>query len=150
MDMKKTYRALFSLYALCAILLFTGCTGEKITAENHDWEFSLLQNAQTVEVTACSNAYAEIYENAAVVELLCEADGNAFHLRNGETNETWSLNYTLSDRKADSVFYTLHLEGTDKSGIGSIGITEYANGDSEYTLILTIDGHSLTFRKKIG
>ena len=99
---------------------------------------------------SCSPAYAAHVDSAAVVELLCVADGSAFHVRNGETNETWSLNYTLSDRKADSVFYTLHLEGTDKSGIGSIGITEYANGDSEYTLILTIDGHSLTFRKKIG
>ena len=148
--MKKFNHALLPLCVFCTILFVPGCTGEKIAVENHVWEFSLVQDGQTGEVTACAPAYADLYENAAVLNLSCEADGKTFRLRNEDTGEAWTLNYAFSDRKPNSVFYTLHLDESETNGVASVGITEYANGDSEYTLILTIDGRSLTFREKIG
>ncbi len=142
--MKKIFTLLISVVCLVAVLCGCG-RNEILTIEDHSWNFTVLQDSSG-EIIACSPNTQEVYESAIVADFTLEAANGTLTLSDTASVESYDLEYTLESEAPDSTIYTVSDTLTGQAlGSATIGITEYDDGGSEYTLIISMNGYSVYF-----
>lgn len=122
------------LLPLLLIFLLAGCgkTDDGLSIEGHDWTYA--------------NAIDSAGQPLGLPALTCSAQDGALTLTNAD-GSTQSGTYTLTQRDANDVLYSLTLGG--ETGTALVGITEYTDAaggkTSEYTLILSLPEQTFYF-----
>lgn len=122
------------LLPLLLIFLLAGCgkTDDGLSIEGHDWTYA--------------NAIDSAGQPLGLPALTCSAQDGALTLTNAD-GSTQSGTYTLTQRDANDVLYSLTLGG--ETGTALVGITEYTDAaggkTSEYTLILSLPERTVYF-----
>ena len=135
---------LMSAVLVIALALFAAFFGgclEDYAIEGHKWQFTFAQT-QSGEITLCSQQESALYPDAEIVEISLVAEGGALTVT--EDGSATEYEYSVQDRSAGGTIYTLVRDG-QSCGLASVGITSYADGTGEYTLIVTVDGNSCYF-----
>lgn len=129
-----------------------GCSlKNNLTIEDHEWKFSIAQNSENGQVVYCTDNNQELYEDAEVLDIWCKMDDGIMLISNNDTQETWSLNYSLSNKASESYNYEVKYSADEeKTGLATVGITKKQNENDEYTLIVSIDGYALHFIEEIS
>lgn len=149
--MRKGKLNLFPLLLACVMLLsFSGCSSKKTKIEDHNWNFSMVQNREDGQVIYCATDNKELYDGAEVLDIWCSIDDGIILISNNDTQETWSLTYSLTNKEQNTYIYDVLYSGDEEiTGIATVGITTKQNENDEYTLIVTIDEYVLYFTEKI-
>ncbi len=141
--MKK--RALtVALLMVMIIAVLSGCSqNSSMQIENHTWSFQYVQSEDDGAIVACSDQKTDIYPSAEIISLTCAAEDGKLTVTNIGTQETYLFDYTVNTDKAESVIY--NISSVTNNGFASVGMTEYHDGKSEYTLIIKIGGYAICF-----
>ena len=141
--------------SLCLIFILglslCGCDSKaKLNIENHEWNFSMVQSAENGEILYCSADTQELYEDADVLDLWNNIKDGKLLISNNDTQETWSLDYSLKSSDSNSNIYevTYIADDVKTSGMATVGLTTRDNGDDEYTLIISIEEYAVYFTAK--
>lgn len=134
-------RAAAVVIALAMSVAFFGGCSEDYAIEGHKWQFTFAQT-QSGEITLCSQQESALYPDAEIVEISLVAEGGALTVT--EDGSATEYVYSVQDRSAGGTIYVLESDGKS-CGIASVGVTSYADGTGEYTLIVTVDGNSCYF-----
>lgn len=127
MRLTAKYKLLFPLLLL---FLLAGCgRNDALSIEGRSWT-----------LTDIVSANGESEDSPA---LSCAAQDGSLTVFS-EKGSVYEGTYALSDRDGDSSIYTVTLDGV--SGTAVVGLTEYADGSSEETLILSFPERALFFR----
>lgn len=146
--MKKLTTLLLS--ACILITLLTGCSSKVVEIEEHNWKYSTIQNRENGQVIYCSTENKKLYEDAEVLDIWCSADDGILLISNNNTQETWSFTYSLNSKSSNSCLYDVRYSADNEvSGMATVGITDKANENDEYTLIITIDDYVLNFAEEL-
>lgn len=113
-----------------------------LAIENHNWEFVLVQG-NNGNILACSADEQEIYDTAKTVPLSVQAKDGKMELKNEDTGENWNIEYKINDKSIGGIIYDISCNG--KTGFASTGVTEYYDGQSEYTMYLSINDYTIKF-----
>lgn len=145
--MKKAFLMSGCLLLMLSVFL-CACGGTKgLSVENHVWKFSHVQGGADGTIIACPEETKDLYESARVLNLGCEAGDGVLTITNHDTQEQWKLTYRVNNTALESTIYDIAISG--QSGHAALGVTKYADGSSEYTLILSIQGYSVYFTEEI-
>lgn len=127
--MKRIFKTVVIVIAvlLVSCVLF-GCSESKNIA-GHSWKFTLVQDNDG-KVIKCSEELSEVYPDAQVADISVLAENG-----NG---------YSVYERSAGTTIYSLEMDGKS-CGLASVGITSYADGNREFTLIVTVEDCSVYF-----
>lgn len=146
--MKKLTTLLLAVCVLITVL--TGCDSKNIEIEDHNWKYSTIQNSKDGQVIYCSTENKNLYEDAEVLDIWCSADDGILLISNNDTQETWSITYSLHSKDSNSCIYDVKYSGDKEfSGMATVGITDKVSENDEYTLIITIGDYVLNFAEKI-
>ena len=122
------------LLPLLLIFLLVGCgkTDNGLTIEGQDWTYA--------------NAIDSAGQPLDLPALTCTAQDDTLTVTDAD-GSTQSGTYTLTQRDANDVLYSLTLGG--ETGTALVGITEYTDAaggkTSEYTLILSLPERTVYF-----
>lgn len=116
--------------------------GDNLSIENHIWEFVLVQG-NNGDILACSADEQEIYDTAKTIRLSVQAKDGKMELKNEDTGENWNIEYDINNKSVGGIIYDISCEG--KTGFASTGVTEYYDGQSEYTMYLSINDYTIKF-----
>ncbi len=130
--MKKLFKVILLAISLCAVLLFVGCS-DALAIEGRAWRFTLAQEGDG-GVVACSQEMSGVYPGAEVVGVSISVENGAIVLTRGA--QVREYDYSVCERNAEAIVYSLESGGKG-CGLASVGITSYADGTKELTLILT-------------
>ena len=142
-----------SLLCIMMMLAVAGC-GKKdsrdFNMEQHSWSFSNMVDSTTGTIIACAQAEQENYPEAKVMELICEAKTNVMAIREANSGNGKEISYSGIGKDTNSMTYKLILEDGDRTveGMAVSGITEYAKGKYQHTLVIDLDGYALYFVEK--
>ncbi len=135
--MKKIICCVLALSVLlCA---FASCGKAKFAIEDQTYTFAYAQ--ESTKVVACSSANAALYENAEVADYTLSA--NEGKLAFAGADGTTEGEYVVYEKGKDYVVYEISVDG--ESGYASLTQKEYEDGTKEYSLLLTISGHTVKF-----
>ncbi len=135
------------------IAVVSGC-GNKDTRdfsiESHEWEFSNMIDSEAGVVTACVADEKDLYPDAEVMNLTCEASTNVMAICNEGKNGA-EISYRAVSKDTNSIVYELvYVDGAETlEGMAVSGITEYEKGKYEHTLVVDIGGYALYFTGRI-
>ena len=104
--MKKKTKIFIVMLLLLCLTILCGCnsSGEKLSIDNHTWEFNIVQNSKG-EIIYCNSENQDLYENAEVLDLWNSIKDGIMLISNNATQETFSFDYDISQKK----FKILHL-----------------------------------------
>lgn len=151
-EMKKSI--VLTVLLLVAVV-FTGgilcaCNDKVVSITGHSWAFNNIQSGETGEIIYCSAENQDIFPNAKVADVSCKVSDRQIVIKNNISGEEWKFAYeeykTISHKDA---LYIIRLTGGTVQGRASVGITEYADGSSEYTLIITFNNVNIYFKEPI-
>lgn len=151
-EMKKSI--VLTVLLLVAVV-FTGgilcaCNDKVVSITGHSWAFNNIQSGETGEIIYCSAENQDIFPNAKVANVSCKVSDRQIVIKNNISGEEWKFAYeeekTISHKDA---LYIIRLTGGTVQGRASVGITEYADGSSEYTLIITFNNVNIYFKEPI-
>lgn len=139
---KRVFTAALLMIMIIAVL--SGCgQNSSMRIENHTWSFRYVQSEDDGAIVACSDQKTDIYPSAEIISLACAAEDGKLTVTNGSTQETYFFDYTVNTDKPESVIY--NISSVNGNGFASVGMTEYHDGKSEYTLIVKIGGYAIYF-----
>ena len=145
--MKRTGIVLLALvlaFSLCA------CSSRKeIEAEKHSWDFSIVQISDGGKVIYCARDKKNLYENAEVLDLSCTFENKVMTITENNSSESWQFRYKFNSESQQTQIYNLKpLFDEDIEGFASVGLTQYHDGISEYTLVIYYGDYALYFYEK--
>lgn len=145
--MNKKYVVI--LLAVIMIFSFTACgqNGNKI--DKYTWN---LATVQSVEENGAIIAYdpnvalaGDSYANATAIEISLSAENGKLIMKDKTNNKTYEGTYSVTDNNAQSIIYKITVDG--KEGTAILSDTEYADGTSVATLILSVNDYALNFQE---
>ncbi len=143
--MKKCIACVCAAATLFACGWILGCGGENLSMDGHDWQFTVLLSDEDGSAICCSEEVSAKYSGARVAKISCSAGEGKLTLTYEDSGETLEFVCTQTSASRQSVIYA--LEG-DAEGIASVSMTSYADGVSEYTLVVSAEGRSAWFTDK--
>lgn len=148
-SIKKISIVLMLAMLLAVCLSFASC-GENIDIKNHDWQFSNVQGmADNGAITHCAEEFKDLYPDAQIIDLSCSATDDTITITDNGTGESITFTYETELSNFKDLIYKITSEDNTVQGYASVGVTEYMNDKSEYTLIITIGERSLYFYEVI-
>ena len=131
--------------ALClaaALLVLSGCGGSALSIESRQWELSAVLDGETGAVVACGPSWQEVYPDAAVVSLNCQAQGGHLALQGQE--KTYTGTYQQAERSQKDTVYQVTVEGS--AGQAVCSTTDHRTGEQAPTLVLSLpEAYTLYF-----
>ena len=140
-NMKKL---LTILLVLVMALTFAAC-GSKAAVPIDDgviWEVASVQEKASGNIIACSEAMAESYPDADIIEMICAAKDGKITLNCSTTDELAEGFYATS-KSGESTVYALKFGLFDAAGVTSF--TTYDDGTQVKTLIVETEEYVLNF-----
>ncbi len=119
----------------------TDITGKK-------WFITTVQKQDTGEIIACDADYLTQHKNASMADLTLTADADTLTIYDNLNQKKYAFGYHLDEKNKLSTLYQLTSKQTKKTGIANFSTTTYADGKSEYTLLLTLENYTLNFTEK--
>lgn len=133
-----------ALTVVLSVFAFVGCNAEEMTVEGHDWQFKFVQSSETGEVLFCAEELSDGFPDAGIIEMTAKAENGRLTATDGENETVFS--YTVEKAvPGESTVYNISDENGIK-GNASVGKTTYADGSTEYTLIITFEGRAFYFK----
>lgn len=134
---KLVTATLILLMVTASVLAFTACQTEEYKIENHVWHSTLVLSSETGEVVFCSEQLANVYPEAGIIDMTATAESGKLIVTDGR-NEMIFL-YSVNDvvPGKETIYYIEDVDGI--AGHANIGVTSYADGSSEYTLIISFE-----------
>ena len=150
--MKKTW--MFGVMICLMLSMISGCGNKNdydFLIENHNWQFSSMVDSEHGTIAACSEEMAEVNPEAEVRDIVCMANSNVLAIRDAETGNGKEISYSGIAKDTNSLTYKLVMQDGNETieGMAVSGITEYAKGEYEYTLVVDIGGYALYFYEKV-
>lgn len=143
--MKNLYSRIAALAALGLSAAFAvGCTQNSfnISVAEHDWQFTVARSSEDGSALFCAEEVKDRYDGAEVADIQCTVADGKLTITNLGLGSALTLDYALTSSSAESAIYAL---SGGAEGIASVGITRYNGDESEYTLIVTVEGMSVYF-----
>lgn len=142
--MKKLVGLLFLL-----ILCLTGCSRtDVVDIAGYSWRMTSVQGGEDGAVVACPADKADSYEEAAVLELRCEAENGVLTLTDSTNAKTYTGNYRVTQTSPEATIYEVTIG--DTQGYAVTGMTTYLDGSQDPTFILSIKGYAINFQVDAG
>lgn len=137
------------------LLAISGCGSKNefdFHIENHNWQFSNMVDSEKGTIVGCCEEMAEANPEVEIMNLTCKADTNVMEICDAATGSGKEISYSQIAKDTNSLTYKLVLQDGSEAieGMAVSGITEYAKGEYEHTLVIDIDGYALYFYEKIG
>lgn len=144
---------ILGLISLMILAVISGCSKKDtrdFDIENHTWTFSNMVDSANGTIVACGENERENYPDAKVLDLSCVAKTNVLAIREVESGSGKEISYSGIGKDTNSMTYKLILDKGDESveGMAVSGITEYAKGKYQHTLVIDLDGYALYFVDK--
>lgn len=146
--MKKLISILLASVLMIAILCGCDADTAALTIEDHEWTFTVMQDGSG-DIIACSADKQEQNKDAIIAEFTVETNDDTLILSDAATDESFNFEYTLEIENSDSTIYSISNTDNDAHGMATVGITDYDDGGSEYTLIISLSGYSIYFVETI-
>ena len=139
--MKRIFKTVVIVIAvlLVSCVLF-GCSESK-NIEGHSWKFTLVQDNDG-KVIKCSEELSEVYPDVQIADISVLAENGKLIISENEQSIVYG--YSVYERSAGTTIYSLEMDGKS-CGLASVGITSYADGNREFTLIVTVEDCSVYF-----
>lgn len=140
--MKKTFIIVAMLVCLvCAGVVLCACSSDDgITVEGVVWGFDTASKVSDGKVIECSESNAEFYPEAKVADYECSAADGRLVIVNKATQSKIELTYSkIGNKTTKEINYNLKNEDGN-SGMMVVANTNYADGHSEKTLVVSYDG----------
>lgn len=146
--MKKTvtFVAVLMLIATMAVGL-CACQTEEYKIENHGWQFRMVQSSEDGKIIFCSEEYAELYPDAAIIEMTAKAENGKLTVTDGENVMTFTYSVEKAVAGKSTIYNIADEQGIE--GYASMAKTTYADKSAEYTMIITFEGRSFYFTAPI-
>ena len=129
----------YLLSSVLALLLLAGCGAvPQSIPEGLDWRAQSLQSGENGEILA---AYDQ--QDVPPLDVTAQVEDNVVTLTDHAAGETYTGTlYPAEDAAPNSQVYTLAFPDQPE-GYGVYGVTEYADGNRDATLYLTMEGRTL-------
>lgn len=136
------------MFVTLILICFAGCSNnQKNDIENNNWKISIVQS-DNGEVVACSlnneSLYKELYPNVEVLDMMCEAKDGDIIITDKTNNQKYQGTYEKIEKNIDSIIYKIIYE--EKEGTAIVSKTKYENDEELLSLIININGYSLSFQ----
>lgn len=150
---KLSKKAIAIILSIVSLMLLCSCNSskEELSIYNHTWSFKYVQNSDG-EIVYCNADNKALYEGAEVLDLWNSAKGGVFVISNNATQETFALECWEKEKTAEAFIYDIKYliqEDDIAVGLAEVSKTVNENGNSEYTLIVSIEGYSIYFYESI-
>lgn len=147
-NMKKV-KMLLSVIMLATILTvgLCACQTEEYKIENHGWQFRMVQSSEDGRIIFCSEEYAELYPDAAIIEMTAKAENGKLTVTDGENEMTFTYSVEKAVAGKSTIYNIADEQGIE--GYASMAKTTYADKSAEYTMIITFEGRSFYFTAPI-
>ena len=78
-------------------------------------------------------------------------EDNKIIISNNETQESWTLDYTLKEKDETNTIYeiTYKSDGDTINGLATVSTTTREDGNDEYTLIISINNYAIYFTEEM-
>ena len=147
--MKKII-ALFLTFGM--VLAFTAC-GQQVQNDSNnefdiasqEWTMTTIQS-QSAEDNGMIVAYGSngsVSEQAAKIDMVCSAEEGQFIITDQTNSKTYSGEYTVKSKSADSTIYDISIG--DAKGMAVVSYTKYNDDSQVGTLILSFEDYALSF-----
>lgn len=142
-------KSILAIGLLLVTLLCAGCMGrDSLPIEQIDWEMTVVQESEQGNIVAVSAMEQEKYSHthAKVLNLTCSFTGMDFVITDVDSGKSWRGTCSEIEKglRQDTIYEAVYEDGS--KGLASSGITTYADGSEEGTLIFTSEEYSITFR----
>ena len=141
--------------AMTMVLAFTACRWQveddgnnKFDIASQEWTMTTIQS-QSAEDNGMIVAYGSddgTSEQAAKIDMVCSAEDGQFVITDQTNNKTYSGEYTVKSKSADSTIYDISIG--DTIGMAVVSYTKYHDDSQANTLIITLEDYSLSFFEK--
>ena len=125
-----------------ALVFLAGC-GASVSGipEGLTWTAQTLQSQEDGEILAAAEGTS--FQGTAPVDVTAQVEDNVVTLTDHAAGETYTGTlYPAEDAAPNSQVYTLAFPDQPE-GYGVYGVTEYADGNRDATLYLTMEGRTL-------
>lgn len=144
--MSKKYAGI--LLAVIMIFSFTACgqNGNKI--DECTWNLATVQSTENNGAIVAYDPNVALagdsYANATAVETSLSAEDSKLTIKDKTNSKTYEGTYSITDSNSQSTIYKVTIDG--KEGTAVLSNTEYADGASVATLILSVDDYAFNFQ----
>lgn len=134
---------------IAAVMLCTGCAGASpLPLEQIHWEMSYIQSGEDGKILATSPEGKEDYgpQEVEMINMTCQFSGLDFVITNEDSGQSWKGTFQEIEKglQHDTIYEATYEDGS--TGLASSGITSYADGSKEGTLIFTGEKYTIGFR----
>lgn len=133
---------------LVSVLMLTALCGcnkkSEFALDGHTWSFTVMQD-EGGGIIACSPETQELNPGAVAADFTAEATEDTLTLADDAAGESYDLTYELISEDTESAVYSVIDAESKSEGLATVAVTEYEDGSSEYTLIVTLNGLSVYF-----
>lgn len=139
----------YAVILLAVILLFsfTACGKTDNQIDAYSWNCATVQSSETNGAIIAYDPNVapagDRYANAAEIEISLSAKNGKLTIQDKTNSKTYEGRYSVTDNRSQSTIYKITVDV--KEGIAVLSDTEYADGTSVATLILSVDDYALTF-----
>lgn len=143
-------RKIICIIPLLCLALFTGCAQSRsVDIEDYVWQmFSIQSIAENGAAIAYGPEGSSALEDAAELDMVCEASGGVLSLTDKTNEKTYTGIYSEKQASPESVIYEIEI--AENKGYGTAALTEYEDGTTRATLILAVGDYSLNFFADTG
>ncbi len=130
---------------LCGVLLWllAGCASVP-EIEDYTWTMTSVQNAaESGRVVASGVRVSGTPETAPQIELLCRAGDGSITLDDVTNRQQYVGTYTRIETSPRAFIYKVGFG--EEEGMAVAAMTDYADGSSKPTLILSLAGYAIHF-----
>lgn len=132
------------LFILC--FPFSSCINNSPSIQNTNWKMTSIQSGNEGSIIISgSSEMQESYPNSKLIDMTCSFTQSKFILSNNTSGDIWTGTYSLinDDNIKSSIYGLVFSDG--KTGHAVYGITTYADGSQEDTLIISAEGYAMNF-----
>ncbi len=142
--MKRKILALtVTLFAIMAFCL-SGCgNSASVSIEDYQWTVTTIQENESGNVVACSDDYADLFPDAAQIDVSCTTNSTELTLTNQTDQQSYSGTYAEESSRPEAITYSISI-GEDV-GTAVCAWTTYQDGSKAPTFILSIGAYTLNF-----
>ena len=147
----KKIKVFLCLLLSCIMLCSCSSQQNDYSIENHEWEFYIVQSMGSGETIYCSEQQHQFNEDAEVIDIWNTMEDNKIIISNNETQESWTLDYTLKEKDETNTIYeiTYKSDGDTINGLATVSTTTREDGNDEYTLIISINNYAIYFTEEM-
>jgi len=140
-------KRIFSII-LTLIILLSSCSFDKsLRIESYEWRMRTVMHTEEGQVVYDAAAEkSNTHPEAKIIDMTLVAKDGKLTITDNTNKKSYDGTYSVSGKNPKSTDYKLTING--KKGYATVAMTTYADGTSEPTLPINLDGYSIYFYAK--